>query len=326
MRWLHLLLCACALSACAAAPRTGAERAPAHDPAPALAPGEYRIRSADGVELYAKVAGHGPVCLFVHGGPGQGARSFEKMGGDALENGLTLVYLDQRGSGQSQDATDYHLRRVVDDFEDVRKRLGVERWCVIAHSFGGILALDYARRYPERVSALVMSNISLDFLGDAQRRMQIAFVADTLGDPALGVAADADHATVVAAHDRARAAMMRSGNGYRFLSDDKATVRAMSAIDDGYTRSIGYGTAVITQPAAWPEYYRDYAPETAEVRAPTLVISGDRDHAVGPEHYRTFRFPQQRVVRLDSGHLPYYENNAAFVAAIHAFLLPEPRR
>lgn len=47
--------------------------------------------ASDSTELYVKVAGHGPVCLFVHGGPGQGTLSFEEMGGDSLEDFLTIL-------------------------------------------------------------------------------------------------------------------------------------------------------------------------------------------------------------------------------------------
>lgn len=38
-----------------------------------------------------------------------------------------MIYLDQRGSGKSPDATNYHLDRVVDDIEEVRSALGVDR-------------------------------------------------------------------------------------------------------------------------------------------------------------------------------------------------------
>ncbi|WP_242111681.1 alpha/beta fold hydrolase [Luteimonas aquatica] len=291
---------------------------------PALPMGERRIAASDGTELYVKVAGQGPVCIFVHGGPGQGSLSFEKMGGQALESFLTLVYLDQRGSGKSANAKDYHLDRVVQDIEEVRQALGVDKPCLIAHSFGGILAVAYAQRHPQHVSRLVMANTSLDFMGDAQRRMQIHFISELLKDDALDVGDDAAGDALAAAHEKARKALQASGNGYRFLSEDKAAVARMSEIDDSYPRTIDYGMAVITGPATLPEYYRDYAPSTATVRVPVLVISGRRDHAVGPAHFRTFRFPDQRVVELDTGHLPYYENTRAFAAAIRDFVAPAP--
>lgn len=58
------------------------------------------IETQDGVKLFAKSAGNGPVCIFVHGGPGAWSKSFEEMGGRALEKRLKMVYLDQRGCGR----------------------------------------------------------------------------------------------------------------------------------------------------------------------------------------------------------------------------------
>jgi len=46
---------------------------------------EFEFKTSDNVKLYVKVEGKGPVCIFIHGGPGQGSRSFEEMKGNALE-------------------------------------------------------------------------------------------------------------------------------------------------------------------------------------------------------------------------------------------------
>lgn len=319
-------LIALALAACAqpdaSADRTATSpateaRAPA---APALAPGERRIKASDGAELYLKVAGQGPVCVLVHGGPGQGSLSTEKMGADKLEDFLTMVWFDQRGSGKSPDAQDYSLDRVVQDFEDARQGLGVDRWCLIAHSFGGILAVEYAKRHPERVTKLVMANTTLHFLGPENSRMQIDFVNRVLGKQVVTVAADADAATLAKARDEARAALMKSGNGYRFLSETTDSIKAMSEIDGGYERSRGFGNAIFDETAKYPEYMQDYTADSASVTQPVLVIAGAKDYAVGPDEHKRFRFPNQKVVVIDGGHISYYENNAEFVGAIRDFM------
>lgn len=75
------------------------------------------VLTSDGVQLYLKVSGKGAPCIFVHGGPGAWSRSFEAMGGNRLEDKLTMYYFDQRGSGRSKAAAnnDYSLDRVVED-------------------------------------------------------------------------------------------------------------------------------------------------------------------------------------------------------------------
>lgn len=64
----------------------------------------------------------------------------------------------------------------------------------------------------------------------------------------------------------------------------------------------------------------DYTPLTRSVQQPVLVITGRKDYAVGPDHHKRFHFPNQRVVTLDSGHMPYFENTAEFSSAIRAFI------
>jgi len=258
--------------------------------------------------------------MLVHGGPGQGSLSTEKMGADKLEDFLTMVWFDQRGSGKSPDAQNYHLDRVVQDFEDARQALGVDKMCLIAHSFGGILAVEYAKRYPQHVSALVMANTILHFRGPENARAQIDFANRLLGKEVVKVAPDADQAELAKAREEARAALMKSGQGYRYLTEHPESIRAMSEIDGSYERSRGYGTAVVTQPETYPEYAVDLAPDTASIQVPVLVIAGSKDYAVGPDEHKRFRFPNQKVAVFDGGHMSYYENNTEFVGAIREFM------
>lgn len=298
----------------------GQAKAKAQGGALSLVNGERRLVMSDGATLFVKVSGKGPACLFVHGGPGQGSLSFEKMGGNALENFLTMIYMDQRGSGKSPDASDYHLERMVQDLEEVRKNLKQERVILLAHSFGGIIATAYAQRFPERTAALVMANASLYFKSPANRRMQIEVANRLLGKQAVALPDTEDPQALAAAHDQARSELSRAGMGYRFLTDRLETLQTMIALDSSYPRSMGFGQAVMAEPSPVPEYQRDHTSTSRFVRVPVLVITGSKDFAVGPDQYKTFRFPDQTVVTLDSGHLPYYENTRAFTEAIQAFL------
>lgn len=293
---------------------------PADPTSPVLRAGVHRIVASDGSELHAKVSGTGPPCLFVHGGPGQGSASFEQMGGSELEAFLTMIYLDQRGSGRSPDASDYSLDRVVEDIEETRQQLGVETMCLIAHSFGGILAVEYARRRPERVSQIVMAFSTLHFVSEEADRMQIALVEDILGREIAPGADTADRDTIAAANETARAALMASGQGYRFLTRNPDTTRRMSEIDGGYSRSRGFGSAIIDLLRTDTDYYRDYAPASAEIDHPVLVIAGTEDYAIGPDEHRRYRFPHQTVVVLDTGHMGFFDANPEFVQAIRQFM------
>lgn len=127
-----------------------------------LRPGTHNA-VVNGVRLWYRVAGEAPAdvppVVFLHGGPGQGSAHFDALAGPHLEPALRMVYLDQRGSGHSERPWTgaYSIDLLIEDLEGVRRHLGVSQIALVGHSFGGLLALEYAARYPERVSRLVFA-------------------------------------------------------------------------------------------------------------------------------------------------------------------------
>jgi proline iminopeptidase len=74
---------------------------------------------------------------------------------------------------------------LVDDCEAVRAALGIPQWTVLGHSFGGRVALRYARRHPNRVAAVIFENPCWDFDETESLRLPAAAaIYDELGDPA----------------------------------------------------------------------------------------------------------------------------------------------
>lgn len=159
-RSLHAIL------GCAAAsgPRLSAQSAAAER---GLDPGVHET-TINGARLWYRVAGSStssvaPV-VFLHGGPGGNSYSFSVLEGPRLERSLRMVYFDQRGSGHSERPAnrDYALATLVNDVEGLRATLGVNQITLVGHSFGGVLALEYAARYPEHVSHLVLVSAPAD--------------------------------------------------------------------------------------------------------------------------------------------------------------------
>ena len=122
------------------------------------------ITTTDSVKLFVKRSGTGYPMLFIHGGPGSNSYYFEKEGGDVFAKDVQLIYLDQRGCGRSDSArnNDYSIVRVVKDFDEVRQQLGFKQWIVMPHSFGGLLATEYAYRYPQTIKAMVYLNCTIN--------------------------------------------------------------------------------------------------------------------------------------------------------------------
>lgn len=137
-----------------------ASSAAAHEASP---PREGRFDNGPGpVSQWFRVAGEPsdtPI-IFLHGGPGQGSQTFQASVGPVIEQFATVVYYDQRGSGRSQRPSDpdlYSLPILVSDIDVLRDHLGAERVILLGHSFGSILALEYAAAHPERVAGLILT-------------------------------------------------------------------------------------------------------------------------------------------------------------------------
>src|SRR3954471_13422691 len=97
-----------------------------------------------------------PTAFLLHGGPG-GDHSGFKPAFSPLAERMQLVYVDHRGQGRSARGPKetYTLDNNVDDLEALRQYLGLGQIVVIGVSYGGMVALAYASRYPESVSHLV---------------------------------------------------------------------------------------------------------------------------------------------------------------------------
>ncbi len=104
----------------------------------------------------------GRPALALHGGPGGGLSPEMRRFFDPAR--YRTVLMDQRGCGRSTPHAEVRENTTWDlvaDIERVRERLGIERWLVFGGSWGSTLALAYAAKHPERVSALVLRGIFL---------------------------------------------------------------------------------------------------------------------------------------------------------------------
>lgn len=101
--------------------------------------------------------GERPV-LFLHpGGPG-GDHSGFKPSYTPLREVVQLIYFDPRGSGRSApcDPASISLDNHIDDLDGLREYLGLPRISLLGGSYGGMVALGYAIRYPERLANLIL--------------------------------------------------------------------------------------------------------------------------------------------------------------------------
>lgn len=115
-------------------------------PAPPLLE-EGMLQVSDRHSIYYSVHGNpnGKPALFVHGGPGGGTDPSHARYFDPAKYKVVLV--DQRGCGKSlpfADLEDNNTPALVEDFEKVRTKLGIDKWLVFGGSWGSTLGLAYS--------------------------------------------------------------------------------------------------------------------------------------------------------------------------------------
>jgi proline iminopeptidase len=116
--------------------------------------------------VWTKRVGNNPriKVLLLHGGPGATHEYFEALDSYFPASGIEYYYYDQLGSAYSDqpDAPElWQLPRFVDEVEQVRRALHLEpgNFYLLGHSWGGILALEYALKYQQNLKGLVISNM-----------------------------------------------------------------------------------------------------------------------------------------------------------------------
>jgi proline iminopeptidase len=116
--------------------------------------------------IWTKKIGNNPKIklLLLNGGPGATHEYFECMESFLPTEGIELIYYDQLGCGNSdnpKDTTMWSLPRFVEEVEQVRQALKLDstNFYLLGHSWGGILAMEYALKYQKNLKGLIISNM-----------------------------------------------------------------------------------------------------------------------------------------------------------------------
>src|SRR5215211_1431677 len=139
-----------------------------------LIPGEYDV-TLNGVHIHYTVRGSGPAMIAHSGGPGMDARVWDDFAG--IDNFVTLVVIHPRGSGLSGPAAGeaYLLPDYASDVQALRLHLGLDKPILMGWSHGGMVAMQFACTYPDRLSKLILFDTSAyfgEFLGDIEGAVQ----------------------------------------------------------------------------------------------------------------------------------------------------------
>ena len=271
----------------------------------------------DGLTLSYERRGSGPLLVCHPGGPGGSAAEFRDFAG--LDDTFELLLFSPRGSHGSDPADEYALRSYVQDLEELREHLGVDRLDLLGFSHGGIVAMAYAAAFGQRIRRLVLA-ATLAVWGDEAEAAMQRTIETRREEPWFAEAQKAieeEQAGEFSSAEELVANVQRQMPLYFHHWEGNEKIGRELAADFAKAEPLHYFNTV-----EFPTF--DLRPDLRTIEAPTLVLVGDDDLIAGPVSADAMvrARPDARLVTIrDSGHFLYVEQPEAFRAALTDFLL-----
>jgi pimeloyl-ACP methyl ester carboxylesterase len=277
----------------------------------------------NGVRLFTRRVGIGPLVIVLHGGPGA-HHDYLLPQYDLLSHGRELFYYDQRGGGQSPVSRDTPVgwREHVADLNALRAALGIERLTLCGYSWGGLLAILYLLEHPANVERLAL--VSPASISAAYRRQFDQEFARRMASPEVQRERDALRASGLREQDPAayqRRAFELSVAGYfrdfhdaKNLTPFRVTARTQQAVWD----SLGEYDLRAQLKSLASRFPR---PSGSPLGLPaSRVVHGSFDPIPIAGSRELATLLQTTLVDLPVGHCPHVEATDDFVRALDGFL------
>ncbi len=257
--------------------------------------------------LHVEVVGDGPPLLVAHGGPGADHVLYRTL--DPLAVGRRLVFWDHRGHGRSAALPErqVEIADFAEDVIEVADGLGIDRFALFGHSFGGWVAQEAALLHPERIEALVLAGTTPGQVGASESPY------DDQGPPPR--AAIAELMGTMPATDEEAAVLYRALGPFFARTADPAVLDAALG---GTPPSATSMVRVFQALGRWSSVDR-----LGEISCPTLVVGGRHDDFCSlAQHERIARriAGAELAVFERSGHFPWLEEPELFFERVGVWL------
>ncbi|MEJ2814310.1 MULTISPECIES: proline iminopeptidase-family hydrolase [unclassified Caulobacter] len=264
--------------------------------------------------------------LLLHGGPGATHDYFEPFDSYFPAQGIEYIYYDQLGSGRSDKPTDtklWTIDRFVDEVEQVRKalNLGPENFCVLGHSWGGVLAIEYALKHQANLKCVVISNMmaSIPAYNDYAEKvlmpeMDQAQLAKVKALEAAGKTSDPDYMGTLIPMHYEKHILRRPADQW-----PEPVTYAFGQLN-GELYTLIQGPSELGASGLLEKW--DRFDDLKRITVPTLVI-GARYDTMDPAYMEKMskQLPKGQYLYLANGsHLAMYDDQANYFAGLTAFL------
>jgi proline iminopeptidase len=280
-------------------------------------------------KVWTKRVGNNPriKVLLLHGGPGATHEYFEAFDTHFPTEGIEYYYYDQLGSyysDQPQMSDDMlAVPRFVDEVEQVRQALGLDHdnFYLLGHSWGGILAIEYALKHQDRLKGLIISNMmaSIPLYNEYARNvlmpaMDQTALAEVKRLEAAGRTEDPRYMELLLPHHYERHILRMPADQW----------------PDPVNRAFKHLNARVYVPMQGPSELGasgkllnwDRAGDLKNITVPTLTIGGQHD-TMDPNHmeWMARQLPKGHYLYCPNGsHMSMYDDQQTYVTGVVKFI------
>jgi len=274
--------------------------------------------SVPGGQIWYRVIGRGtgtPVIL-LHGGPGNPSVYLKSL--EALGDERVVVRYDQLGAGYSDvvhDTALFNIPHFVEELEQLRRHLALDRVHLYGHSWGATLAVEYYRAHPEHLASMILAGETLELPAFAANVRRIfAEMPDSLARAVRQRAAGESY------DSSALQAAMREFRSHFARSPVRAEADTLARLTNPEIANYMNGTSPFAPSGTLRDY--DATPFLKDIKVPVLFIVGEHDVA-GPANVRRHAnlTPNAKLAVIpNAGHHTQWDNLPATLSVVRSFL------
>jgi proline iminopeptidase len=277
----------------------------------------------NGVNHFFEIMGEGEPLIVLHGGPGL-FHDYLVPHFKILAKDYKIIFYDQRGCGKTefpQDTSSINIETYVEDLEAIRNHLKLDKLNLVGHSWGSLLALVYAKKYPDNLNRLILISPApgnSNYFDETFRKMQQKRTEEDTKELVQTMMSSEFEKREEKAFKKA------------ILLGDKVNLVDQSSIDKLYEPMIfneaSASKLMLVNSLLERTYFNLNVLDNIDlISCPTLIIVGDLDNvpfASTQSIQENIKGSKLEIIKK-SCHYPFYEAPKEFNNSIKNFLDPE---
>lgn len=275
--------------------------------------------TSDALKLSYQIAGKGEPLFLISMGPGYSPDYLFQVS-DSLKADFKVILLHQRGTGLSKmdsiASSNMNIERYLQDIDELRRELGYEKISLMGNSFGGLLTMSYAVKYPTRIKSIIMAGsagIDLEFTRYFRANIQSRLSIEQMKEIQRWGDSVRNNVNV----KKANTEMMKVTVPAYFFNKSHSAIFLNQITEESYNH--------VVSDFLWMDLMTngyDLKPKFKEFSQKALIIIGRQD-IVGESTAFKMRdnIPNSELLILEEcGHIPWIEQPNIFYKEVRAFL------